>query len=208
MNTNNSVKKREFIFDLREKAAFLKDNPIARDICGHDASESSFANKLGVPRKTLIDSVNRDRLSSKIQSALAVKCKFSLAWPEWNDPSTERTTPREKRGDTAAAFRERYLKEHVSHVLGAKAQRRQTDVQLKPVRDNRPAYCDDQLTTVELQASQSGPGQPWPVSVDLICNPSVIAGVEVAVRRGRLLLDCGDASPDLKSNIRSDRSSL
>jgi hypothetical protein len=52
---------------------------------------------------------------------------------------------------------------------------------------------DPQLASIELHTHQPGPGEPWPVSVDLVCRPAWIEGVRIAVRRGRLYISCGDA---------------
>ena len=104
--------RREPIFELAEKFQFLKENQISRAYCGHAVSESSFCEKLGVPRMTLMGSVKAGGLTSAQQQALAYKCKFSLAWPEWSDPKAERNTKREDRRDTYEAFKARYLEHH------------------------------------------------------------------------------------------------
>ena len=108
--------RREPIFELEQKYKFLKESKISRGYCGHDASDNSFCEELGIPRTTLLGSVNAGGLTSAQQHALADKCKFSLGWPEWNDPKADRATKREARRDTCEAFKARYLEHHSKEV--------------------------------------------------------------------------------------------
>ena len=92
--------RREPIFELEQKYKFLQENQLSRGHCGHNASDNSFCDKLGVPRMTLLGSVKAGGLTSAQQQALADKCKFSLNWPEWNDPKADRNAKGDARRDT------------------------------------------------------------------------------------------------------------
>jgi hypothetical protein len=81
------------------KLDFLMRHPVPRRVLGHKATMVSFAEMLGVARKTLIDQRDSGRLSSYVQGVLAEKLKFRLDWPQWL-------------AGTAEEFRERYLEEH------------------------------------------------------------------------------------------------
>jgi hypothetical protein len=77
---------------------------------------------------------------------------------------------------------------------------RRTKVRLQASRPYAPRAYDQHLASVELQASQPGPGEPLPVSAELVCWEAPVEGVVIAVKRGRLSFDCGEARADLKSH--------
>jgi hypothetical protein len=139
-----------------------------------------------------------DMMTRSVQTELAEACKFGVHWEEWNDPQASQKTQRENRRDTAEAFERRYLRENPSWGKGQPAAPRRTNVRLKAARPYAPQAYDQHLASIELQASQSGPGEPWPVSVELFCWEAPVEGIVIAVKRGRLCIDCGNARADLK----------
>lgn len=170
--------------------------------CSNNFDE--FCTKVGIDREGLracLNDAGTRGLNVDYQQKLADSIGFKQDWPEWIERDPKRL-PNGARRDTAVTFLDRCRRECFADTgLSTSSTERRIDLPLKSVRKDRPNFCDDQLATVELHASQSGPGEPWPVSIDLICNRSVIAGVEVAVKRGRLKLDCGASRLDFKSNV-------
>ena len=57
-------------------------------------------------------SLGKGGLTSEHQRILADKCKFSLSWPEWNDPKADRDAKNEERRDACVAFKAKYLEHH------------------------------------------------------------------------------------------------
>jgi hypothetical protein len=172
--------------DAAIKLDFLIRHPVPRGVLGHEATMKSFAEKVGVARKTLIDQRQAGHLSPYVQDRLAERLKFALDWPEWLT-------------GTCDAFRDRYTKEHQDEAYDETARTRVYDRAAKlkvermtwtgDVQDGRPM-----LASLELFMQQAGPGEPIPVSVELICQPEPVGAFEIAVHRGRLELHPGAAS--------------
>jgi len=196
---------REPIHELDKKIKFLIASPLAQKICGHSRSMNSFCEKTGIARSTLrgaLGGVKPNMLSSTGQKKLADKCRFTTEWEEWVDLKADQKTPNEKRKDTAANFEQRYLRENHSPATSQPAKPRRTDVRLKVNRPYAAQAFDQHLACVDLHASQPGVGEPWPISVDLICWPAPVEGVVIAVKRGRLHIDCDKAhTTDLKDRV-------
>lgn len=170
-------------------------------LIGRATNFEAFCDAVGIRRDGLracLEDEGTRGLSKAYQACLTNRIGFLLTWPESRE-TDQRLVHAGTRRDTAEAFIDRCRHELFRDETGVAE--RLTDAQLKRVRICAPSYCDDQLATVELQASQSGPGQPWPVSLDLSCNPSVTAGIEIAVKRGRLRFSCGQALVDMEANI-------
>jgi hypothetical protein len=197
--------RREPIHELDKKINFLIESPLAQKICGHRRSVNSFCEKTGIARSTLreaIGGIKPNMLSSTAQRKLADKCRFAPEWEEWVDPKANQKTPNEKRKDTAADFEQRYLRENDSPAPSRPAKPRRTDVRLKVDRPYAAQAFDQHLGCVDLHASQPGAGDPWPIGVDLICWPAPVEGVVIAVKRGRLYIDCNKAhTTDLKDRV-------
>lgn len=186
--------RRQEIYELEAKIKGLQT------LAGHAGNFEAFCDTVSISRDGLracLEAGTRG-LSMDYQKCLAKQIGFLLTWPEWRETDQMRVHAGTRR-DTAEAFIHRCRCELFGEETSVAE--RLTDVQLKRVRIGDPSYCDDQLATVELQASQSGPGQPWPISFDLTCNPSVIAGIEIAAKRGRLRFSCGQAYVDMDANI-------
>jgi hypothetical protein len=175
---------RDFIFELAQKIVFLAENSAAQAWCGHKNSMNSFAEKLAIPRRTLVDCIAAGKLSGTNQSRLAQRCHFRLDWPEWNDPRVEWNTATGERRDTADAFKQRYLRE---------VQPQPKIGRLRASRPTPPEQADARLASVELNVSQQGSEEPWLVSADLICQPTPIEGMVIGVKRGALELHCDKA---------------
>ena len=135
--------RREPIFELAEKFQFLKENAISRALCGHANSENSFCEKLSIPRNTIRASLEKGSLAAEHQRILADKCKFSLDWPEWNDPNADRATKREHRRDTCEAFKAKYLKHHSREETKSRRLIPLTQVRLYVVGSAVPHPCGD-----------------------------------------------------------------
>jgi hypothetical protein len=170
------------------KLNFLMCHPVPRRVLGHDDTMVSFAEKLGIARKTLIDQRDNRRLTSYVQTQLAKKLDFRLDWPEWLTGTQEE-------------FCNRYLREHSGAVEPADpTPRRRYDPSVRlmvqqMVRDS-PALDDDRsnLASLSLFLQQAGPGESIPVSVELVCQPEPVGGFEIAVYRGRLEIAPGTAA--------------
>jgi hypothetical protein len=194
----NMREPREPIFELEQKVRFLLENPVVQERCGHNSSVNSFCRKTGVSRSVLraVTEKHENKMSPLAQTGLARACNFRVDWEEWNDPHANGQTLHEKRKDTAERFRQRYLQENRSQSKGEPAAPRRTGVRLMATRPYAPQAYDQHLASIELQASQSGPGEPWPISVELICWDAPVEWVVIAVKRGRLYMDCGNAHAD------------
>ena len=187
--------RRQEIYELQEKVEGLQM------LTGCSDSFQAFCERVGIKREALRACLNDDGkrgLSRKHQERLSASIGFSLEWAEWIETEISRIQDGSRR-DTAAAFLRRCRRELFPKAERKTDEDRQYNIGLRSVSPVPPRYVDDQLATVELQASQGGPGQPWPISADIMCNPSFVAGVEVAVKRGRLKMDCGEACADTRS---------
>ncbi len=139
-------------------------------------------------------------LSGHYQKALAAFAGFKVDWPEWieTDPVRRRSG---QRRDTAEKFLDRCARELSSQPND---ERRSTAAQanatpgsrLKAVRTAEPEACYEPIATLELSASQPGPGEPWPLSADLVCLPARMDRVLVAVKRGWLTFHCGEGEAE------------
>jgi hypothetical protein len=188
---NTSKNRRDPVFQLMEKYKFLRENGIARKLCGHNASDNSFCKRLHIPRRTLMDSVEAGRLNAKHQRILAERCGFRLDWPEWSDASAKRNTPADERRDAFAQFERRYLDYHAALSKGGACEERRAAALLQARRLEEPYAIDDQLASLELFVNQAGPGEPLPVSIELICQAAPFDGVALGIKRGKLQIDCG-----------------
>jgi hypothetical protein len=204
---------REPIYELTKKIQFLMEHPVLRKQWGHNNNLASFCDKTGLSRPALREVLEKglEKMSGWVQAELATACRFGVDWVEWNDPSAREKTPRESRQDTAEAFERRWLQEEAASAAGRPHEPRQTGVPGRtdaprrtgvPLRVTRPSAAVEfrpYLASIDLQASQCGPGEPQPVSVDLICRPAPVEGIMIAVKRGWLAIDCGRArAADLK----------
>ena len=180
------------IFDLAEKFQFLNENQIARGYCGHAASENSFCEKLGIHRNTIRASLEKGGLSSEHQRILADKCKFSVNWPEWNDPKADRSIKREARRDTCEAFKARYL-EHNSEERPKSSPSPASPVLLKEDLWAETLSGETELASLSLRTGQSElvPGEAM-LSFDLNCPDVATDGLTTGVRRGVLTFRCGN----------------
>jgi len=190
--------RREPIFELAKKFQFLQEHAVSRRQCGHDDNESSFCNKLGIPRNTIRGSLQKDRLSAAHQRVLADKCDFSLNWPEWNDSTADRSAKGDARGDTCEAFKARYLKHHSrkkrasslrpgdlnSNCDEAVAEGCKTgglQLRLIVVEDATPIV--ESLGSIEVCATdQFIEGEDGTLSGTVICRPANLGDVRIAVR--------------------------
>lgn len=185
--------RREPIFEIAEKFQFLKENAISRDHCGHNASDNSFCEKLGIARMTLLGSVNAGGLTSAQQQALADKCGFPLSWPEWNDPRADRNARREARRDTCEEFRKKYLEHH------SKEEPKSSLPPAMPVLLKEDLWAETLSGETELASLSLRTGQSEPVpgeamlGFDLNCPKVCADGVTTGVRQGILTFRCGYA---------------
>ena len=185
--------RREPIFELAEKLRFLKESQISRDHCGHAANVSSFCDKLGIPRTTLTGSVKAGGLTSAQQRVLADKCKFSLKWPEWNDPNADRTAKGDARRDTCEAFKAKYREQH-SNDEPARCPSPATPVLLKEDPWADTVSVQTELASLSLRTGQSKPepGEAM-LSFDLNCPRVAADGVTTGVKQGILTFRLGYA---------------
>jgi hypothetical protein len=192
---------REPIYELEKKIRFLLENPAVRERCGHNNSVNSFSKKTCVSRDALraVTENHVEEMSRPVQIDLAKACHFGVDWVEWIDPLATLKMPREARRDTVEAFEKRWLQESPLRTEGRPAASRRTEVPLRATRPYAPQEYGPYLASIDLQASQSGPGEPQAIGVDLICRPAPVEGIMIAVKRGWLTIDCGRArTADLK----------
>jgi len=193
-------KPREPVYELDKKIQFLLDSPVARRFCNHSGKLDSLRQKTGLTRSEIRGAVEKEngrepsnKLNTDAQCKLAKNFNFSVNWPEWIDPQANRLTQAAERSDTADHFKERYLRDNKSRTNGQPTQPRRTDGRLKVSRPYAAQAFDSHLACIDLHASQPGAGEPWPISVDLICWPAPVEGVVIAVKRGRLQIECDKA---------------
>jgi hypothetical protein len=126
---------------------------------------------LGAKRETVRSGYRTNRLNDDIELELAQKCGFDLKWPEW-------------RVGTKIDFERRFTQYHAVATTGPR---------LKAIRTTQPESSYEPIASMQLFASQPGPGESWPLSADLVCQPARMEGVVVAVKRGWLTFYCGEA---------------
>jgi hypothetical protein len=186
--------RREPIFDLAEKYRFLRDSKISRDHCGHNASDNSFCKALGIPRTTLLASIEAGGLTADQQGLLAENCKFPLDWPEWNDPKALRTAKREDRRDTCEAFVAKYLADHPS---GKEPRSDPPPAPAEPVPLKEDLNADTESMQTELASLSLWTGQSEPapgeakLGFNLNCPDVATDGLTTGVKRGVLTFRCG-----------------
>lgn len=95
------------IFELDEKLRGMQSWAAQKNRSDLN-SERAIAKSMGVKRSTLKSNIERHKMSVANQEALAGAFGFSVTWPEWNDPDAIRTTPSDRRRDTATAFLRRF----------------------------------------------------------------------------------------------------
>jgi hypothetical protein len=183
--------RREFIFELAEKYKFLRESKIAQRLCGHNGSVNSFCKKLGIPRRTLLDSAEAGRLTSKHQGVLATKCKFSLNWVEWNDPHADSNAKLNRR-DTCKAFIAKYHAEHPAEEQPKSSPR---PAKTAPLNEDLLAKTERyqcQLASLSLRFGQTEqlPGEAM-LTFDLNCPKVAVEGFLTGVRQGILTFHCG-----------------
>ena len=167
---------REPVADLQRKIVFLKDGAAARQN-RHDGTWDAFVGFTEIPYSTLKASWEHDPpgLTSRLQSKLAAKFGFDVRWTEWLT-------------GTAKEFGRRYEK-----LFPAIVKERLVGSALRPGRAEQEWHFDDHLAALELFAGDGSAQTAWSLLFTLTCNPSPLEGIEIAVRRGRLQIDCGGA---------------
>lgn len=152
--------------DIVSKIDELVRSSIAQRICGHSNNYKSFADAVGIARKTLTDRLEKGSFTAEQAEKIAVACKFSLDWPEWAFGSADQ-------------FIERYEKEH-------------RPLRLRPEGvANFPRSLDEDWVSVCLSAIQSG--SDWSVTADIVCNPFETEGVVVEIKAANIRIDLGKA---------------
>ena len=96
------------------------------------------------------------------------------------------------------AFREKPRKEfavefHKIHPPGKGKGRRRLGLPLEVDRARSIKSETSPLAALTLFPGQGGPGKPWPISFELCCNPDEDDFDNVAITRGRLIVQVGDA---------------
>ena len=129
---------------------------------------------LGADRETVRSGYRTNRINDDIELKLAQKCGFDPNWPEW-------------RKGTKLEFEKRWIARQANALA---------EVRLMAVRTGEPEACYEPIASLQLFASQPGPGEPWPLSVDFVCQPARMEGVVVAVRRGWLTFHCGEGETE------------
>jgi len=177
---------RELYFELDRKIQFLIDDEDAQRICGHSPSFSSFAQKTGVDRGQLAAAIGSPeagdgrlvgdhKLSPTNATRIADKCGFDPTLPEW-------------KSGTADAFKMK-CQEHwrrqgmpTADVLLVRG------IKVAPVPSEIPG-----LVSIEIDGAQFGRGT---VDIEIIvsCGVAMIHGRNVAVRAGRVELNCAEGA--------------
>jgi hypothetical protein len=188
-----SEDRREPIFELAEKFQFLKENAIARALCGHAATENSFCEKLGIPRNTIRASLEKGGLTAEHQRILGERCKFSFEWPEWNDLKADRNAKGDARRDTCEAFKAGYL-EHHSKEEPKSSPPPETPVRLKEDLWAETLSGETEFASLSLRTGQSEPvpGEAM-LGFDLNCPMVFAEGVTTGVKQGILTFRLGYA---------------
>jgi hypothetical protein len=182
---------REPVADLRLKIYYLKDGKAPREN-RHDGTWESLERFADIKYETLKASWEHDPpgLTSRLQSKLAEKFGFDVRWPEWQT-------------GTAREFTQRY---ETKHPVAGKTRR--TGAVIRPGRPEEGWHFDEHLAALELFAGDGSSQSAWSLLFTLTCNPAPLEGIEIAVRRGRLQIDCGAArtSEDEQGRLSSVRS--
>ena len=143
-------------------------------------SPTALANELGLGKR-LTETAG---CSFDTQDKLAEYFGFDRTWPEWGS-------------GTAHAFALRYNQDNtyqqpqpVVHI----ASERQLGLRLRTERMSlEPNEHQPNLASIDLFLQQANAGAPWPVSFDLVCQPTPVSNFEIAVKRGQVELDPGAA---------------
>jgi hypothetical protein len=133
--------------DAEKKVDFLFKHTVPRRILGHDeGSKASFAAKLGIPRKTLEDQLERNVLPSATQIALNTKLGFEINWDEWAT-------------FTFPEFEDRYLKKysHLFEGLPFSATADSQPAESVPPKQKEEVVQPDSLSNVDAQTSENVP---------------------------------------------------
>lgn len=184
------AERRESIDALTEKIWFLINDGTARSICGHNGTFNSFVAKTGVKRDALREAVggpdSRGEVGDhKLSPTNARKIETAFGF----------SSSLQKEWKTCSLTRYQELFRASARDLEGATD--DDSPKLQVMRAGRRIWCcDKELATLELQVSQPGPGEPWPISFELVCNPAYIMGVTVAVRSGLLDLRLGGGVTD------------
>lgn len=204
---NNARPARPLIFELREKMDFLMKHAVPRARIGADTplTINALHTRSGIPLQSLQNAIGAEndysgklagdgKLGIEHQSRIANLFGFEVggpqnpaAWPEWHDWEADEAAPADSRRDTAQKFRDEYLRRYrASRVLGL----RLISVRVKPSDASAAAPT---LGSLELDLRQSGPGEPWPIGVEVICQPTPIGTFELGIKRALVSIDPGTA---------------
>jgi len=186
------------IKDLQEKLRALCASVIAQRVGDYRGNDSAFG-KATIGRDSLRSILNRRtcEIDAAHERTLAEVCQFRVDWPEWQT-------------GTAKEFIERYEREHQHGPEGranpiSTVQERQTGLRLTS-RLLDVDFPDEHAALAELDLSfqQAGPDEPWPVSIDLVCQPAPTPkpGFLFGVKRGRLEIHPGEAKISRKTKER------
>ena len=194
-----SGRKQKYV-DLVQKICFLIEDSVPRRVSGHKGTFSSFAETVGIDRKTLGEAIGgpddefgpysdgNEKLTPETATKIAVTCDFP--------PNLAKCWDR----CTFQKFKDLYLAQHGDDPATFEPS---IPLPLFHRRVTEKYFFDDQLATIELCASQAGPEGTWPISFDLICNPSPVAGMKIAIRAGRVKMSCDGDVVSCMTNVAS-----
>jgi len=179
--------------ELREKLEFLVSAPEARAVSKRHArveitSRVALAEAMELCRTNLYPNTGRlsDRVADKLRQIYGI-AENSECWGEFVAGCAR---------EFANEYRQLHpLSEGRAEPISA-ARERQTGLRLT----SRPLdfdFPDEHAALAELDLSfqQAGPDEPWPVSIDLVCQPAPTPkpGFLFGVKRGRLEIHPGEA---------------
>jgi len=165
--------------DASAKVHFLQTDVLPRRFPGSKNTQKDLAAKIGVPRKTVNDQLNKTkRLSPAVQSALAKAFDFSLEWPEW------------KTG-TAEEFKRRYQSVHPDSQPVMPTRRTNARLDRGPRQPPAPSKIKG-LVAVDIDGSQFGPGTAA-IEAMISCGMPIVLHAYTTIKSGRIELKCSPA---------------
>jgi len=171
-----------------EVIEFLQSDLHAREVCGHADSLNSLCDTTGIARGTLRYQIDNDKFSADVRAALARSFDFAVSLLD-AEPEVFKRKFGEKYRDAAA--REAAKQKVLEYRKSLPPPSSNTPRLLSVSRPRRFPPADDLLASLTIGANQAGPDQPWPLTVELVCRFAPVHHVVVGVRRGKLVIDCG-----------------
>lgn len=163
--------------DWKDKLRFLMDDRLPQAVADRNAAKNverpinsmpRLAKALGLASHSSLYPIS-DKVSDNLRTKLGALYGFPFGSECWG----------EFEAGCCAEFEKEYRALHGQPGPQLRAERIALDI---------PADIA-LLAGLDLYLTQAGPGEAIPVTFDLVCQPAPVGSIEIAVKRGRLLLE-------------------